>query len=507
MSEQVQAVLSEEDLENLLMAKKKECDALAERSRSSKMELACGTIWDGIMCWPTTYPKHLASQQCPQYFPGLDQQANATKECTENGTWFISPETQKEWTNYSQCYAGEEAVILVPVTPVNASLFKEYIPMLKKISHIGYGVSLSTLIIAFTVLITLKKLHCSRNMLHLHLFMSFIMKSMITFLKEFLFEQGIGLQSDFVVRNGTSHFIEKLNSNWECKALTTVWQYFIMANYCWLLMEGLYIHNLIIFALFTDNTSILIYVILGWGLPMIFVAMWVFVKIKLENEYCWTTKTDSKNFLIIRIPIIISILLSFVLFVNIVRLLLIKVRSTVQEETQRYWKWAKSTLILIPLFGVHYAILHGMSYSRGINEKVELVWLFCDQFFASFQGFFVAVLFCFLNSEIQTELKRKWRRVIRHGNRNHGESSITFSTLPFLCTNSRFNFFTLCRSSYNSGSGSESKASKRTETTEFITNDSVIPMMSLEKDKTGKTLSAARDSNYREADTVTRILE
>lgn len=48
-------------------------------------------------------------------------------------------------------------------------------------------------------------------------------------------------------------------------------------------------------------------------------------------------------------------------------------------------KWAKSTLILIPLFGVHYAILHGMSYSRGVNEKVELVWLFCDQFFASFQ--------------------------------------------------------------------------------------------------------------------------
>lgn len=109
-----------------------------------------------------------------------------------------------------------------------------------------------------------------------------------------------------------------------------------MANYCWLLMEGLYIHNLIIFALFSDNTSILVYVILGWGLlaliisvvhffhiqfranlisfrffsglPMIFVALWVFFKIKLENEYCWTTRTDSKNFLIIRIPIIISIL-------------------------------------------------------------------------------------------------------------------------------------------------------------------------------------------------------
>lgn len=30
-------------------------------------------------------------------------------------------------------------------------------------------------------------------------------------------------------------------------------------------MEGLYIHNLIMFALFSESSSILPYVILGWG--------------------------------------------------------------------------------------------------------------------------------------------------------------------------------------------------------------------------------------------------
>lgn len=48
-------------------------------------------------------------------------------------------------------------------------------------------------------------------------------------------------------------------------------------------------------------------------------------------------------------------------------------------------RWARSTLVLVPLFGVHYAFFIGMSYSIGVNETVEVVWLFCDQLFASFQ--------------------------------------------------------------------------------------------------------------------------
>lgn len=39
----------------------------------------------------------------------------------------------------------------------------------------------------------------------------------------------------------------------------------------------------------------------------------------------------------------------------------------------------------MPLFGVHYTLFLGMSYSIGVNETVELIWLFCDQLFASFQ--------------------------------------------------------------------------------------------------------------------------
>lgn len=48
-------------------------------------------------------------------------------------------------------------------------------------------------------------------------------------------------------------------------------------------------------------------------------------------------------------------------------------------------RWAKSTLVLVPLFGVHYTVFLGMSYITGVHPGVEIAWLFCDQLFASFQ--------------------------------------------------------------------------------------------------------------------------
>ncbi|KAH6940307.1 hypothetical protein HPB50_026634 [Hyalomma asiaticum] len=53
--------------------------------------------------------------------------------------------------------------------------------------------------------------------------------------------------------------------NVDCKVFTSFWHYVLMANYCWILMEGLYLHNLVFLAFFTDSSSILRYVGLGWG--------------------------------------------------------------------------------------------------------------------------------------------------------------------------------------------------------------------------------------------------
>lgn len=112
-----------------------------------------------------------------------------------------------------------------------------------------------------------RKLRCPRNILHMHLFASFMTRAFMALLKEVIFVSGIGLASDVLIRNGESYWVDnKVESNWQCKTFTSLWQYFILANYSWILMEGLYLHNLVFNALFTDsNSSIAAYAVLGWG--------------------------------------------------------------------------------------------------------------------------------------------------------------------------------------------------------------------------------------------------
>ncbi|XP_049274345.1 parathyroid hormone/parathyroid hormone-related peptide receptor-like [Rhipicephalus sanguineus] len=306
----------------------------------------------------------------------------ATKYCTENGTWYFSLQHGHLWTNYSQCITGR--------TSDSLTILEPHLPNIKLISKVGYTVSLVSLFIAFIILASVKRLRCPRNNLHLHLFMSFIFRALAVLVKDAIFVDGVGLSPD----------MDFNQNNVVCKVFTSFWHYVLMANYCWILMEGLYLHSLVFLAFFTDSSSILRYIALGWGLPVIFLVPWIIVRATLEDILCWTTNATKSYFWIIRGPITISIMVSFVLFINITRVLFVKLFTTGTQEARkyRYRKWFKSTLVLVPLFGAHYALLLGMSLAAA-GDMLELVWLYIDQLFSSFQGFLVATLYCFLNME------------------------------------------------------------------------------------------------------------
>ncbi|KAK7870798.1 hypothetical protein R5R35_005461 [Gryllus longicercus] len=384
----------------------------------------CPPTWDGIMCWDGAEAGELCEQPCPAYITGFDPRENVTRRCTETG-WYMHPVSKTSWTNFSRCFNRPDATVILDPPKSNISDFEMFLPAVKIISTTGYAVSLMSLIAAFCILATVKKLRCPRNTLHMHLFLSFIMRAFMALLKHSLFVQGLGLPSDVTNTPDGDMFGSEFEENWECKLITSMWEYFIMANYSWILMEGLYLHNLIFLALFSDTSAITLYVTLGWGLPAVFVLAWVVCRLLLDDFVCWTVYRRPQLFLLVRVPIVASIILSFGLFVNIVRVLFLKLRASVCEETRRYRRWAKSTLVLVPLFGVHYTIFIGLSYSN--DSRVELAYLFCDQLFASFQGFFVAVLYCFLNGEVRAEVARKWRRLRRRGAAGGARASVAGS--------------------------------------------------------------------------------
>ncbi|XP_054265263.1 parathyroid hormone/parathyroid hormone-related peptide receptor-like isoform X1 [Macrosteles quadrilineatus] len=392
-------------------------DCLLRIHNSTGSAEHCPRVWDGMLCWPPARPGTVITLPCPSYIVGFNPQRVATKVCTEAGDWFFNSGTNATWTNYTQCYTSRMTKVVIRFPELrNSSLIAQYVPLVKTVSRVGYGVSLLTLIVAFCIFATFKKLRCPRNKLHMHLFVSFMMRAFTTLLKDALFVRGVGLPSDLAFWEGEAYFLHENEQNWQCKLIMSLWQYFIMVNYSWILMEGIYLHNLIFLAVFSDTSAITVYVVLGWGLPLLFVMPWVIVRMLWENTLCWTTNNNPNYFLLIKVPTTVSILVNFVLFINIVRLLLSKLMAAISEESRRfrysvfrvYRRWAKSTLVLVPLFGVHYIVFLIMSYI-GVEENVEIVWLFIDQLFTSFQGFLVAILYCILNGEVRSEIGKQWR--------------------------------------------------------------------------------------------------
>ena len=64
--------------------------------------------------------------------------------------------------------------------------------------------------------------------------------------------------------NNCQRFTCFSSQNPGCKVAFTLIQYFLVANFYWLLVEGVYLHSLITLAVFSEK-SIYRYIALGWG--------------------------------------------------------------------------------------------------------------------------------------------------------------------------------------------------------------------------------------------------
>ncbi|CAL8277064.1 unnamed protein product [Lota lota] len=257
---------------------------------------------------------------------------------------------------------------------------------------LGHSLSLIALTTGSAILCLFRKLHCTRNFIHLNLFGSFILRAVAVLVK------------DHILFSHSSQCSQE-PSLVGCKASLVFFQYFIMANFYWLLVEGLYLHSLL-FITFSENRPFVTYLLVGWGIPTVFVFTWVMTRVHLEDSGCWERNENPVPNWVINGPIGVSIMVNFILFISIFRILVQKLRcpNVGGIEQSQYRRLAKSTLLLIPLFGIHYVVF----VSPSVAEEYKI---FFDLAIGSFQGLAVAILYCFLNSEVQGELKKKWRSV------------------------------------------------------------------------------------------------
>uniref|UniRef100_A0A8D0FNH2 Vasoactive intestinal peptide receptor 2 n=1 Tax=Strix occidentalis caurina TaxID=311401 RepID=A0A8D0FNH2_STROC len=330
----------------------------------------CVGIWDNITCWRPARIGETVTVPCPKVFSLFS--GNISKNCTSNGWSDIFPDILSTcgYNDYEDDYK------------VN------FYVRVKAIYTLGHSVSLIALTTGSIILCLFRKLHCTRNYIHLNLFLSFILRAISVLVKDDILYSS----------SNTAHCPEDQTSWVGCKAILVFFQYGVMANFYWLLVEGLYLHILLVL-IFSPNRHFTIYLLIGWDDINVNIIFPFFYS-------CWDTNEHGGPWWVIRIPILISIIVNFILFVSIIRILLQKLRSpdVGGNDQSQYKRLAKSTLLLIPLFGVHYTVFALFPDRSSNNYKI--IFELC---LGSFQGLIVAVLYCFLNSEVACEEEMWWR--------------------------------------------------------------------------------------------------
>ncbi|KAJ0011878.1 hypothetical protein NQD34_012853 [Periophthalmus magnuspinnatus] len=386
---------------------KKEIDRerdLCEAQNEDKTT-GCAVMWDKITCWPSADVGEVVTIPCPKYLfyfsKGIPIR-NLSQTCAEGGWSPISLQSYIMDCEYNPNSTMDDTEVGIATACPCPNLYTfilfltcsqgEFYSAIKVGYTIGHSVSLISLMVAIIILCVFRKLHCTRNYIHMHLFVSFILKAISVFIKDVvLYDVGEA---------------ENCHSTVGCKAVMVFFHYGVMASYFWLLVEGLYLHALLAVSFFSERKYFWWYILIGWGAPTIFISSWVITKAWLNDPGCWDIIEDSLWW-IIKTPVLVTILINFFLFICIIRILRQKMNcpDIGRKESNQYTRLAKSTLLLIPLFGINYIIFAFIP--DNINSQVRMVF---DLILGSFQGFVVAVLYCFLNGEVQSEIKRKWRR-------------------------------------------------------------------------------------------------
>ncbi|KAM4669780.1 calcitonin gene-related peptide type 1 receptor [Amazona ochrocephala] len=337
----------------------------------------CNRTWDGWLCWSDVAAGTVSVQRCPDYFQDFNPSEKVTKICDPNGNWFRHPESNRTWTNYTQCniYTHEK---------VKTALNLYYLAI------IGHGLSITSLLISLGIFFYFKSLSCQRITLHKNLFFSFVCNSVVTIISL----TAVANNQELVATNPLS-----------CKVSQFIYLYLMGCNYFWMLCEGIYLHTLIVVAVFAEKQHLMWYYLLGWGFPLIPACIHAVARSLYYNDNCWIS-SDTHLLYIIHGPICAALLVNLFFLLNIVRVLITKLKDTHKAESNLYMKAVRATLILVPLLGIEFVLFPWRPEGRIAEEVYDYVM----HILMHYQGLLVATIFCFFNGEVQAVLRRHWNQ-------------------------------------------------------------------------------------------------
>ncbi|CAG5112132.1 Oidioi.mRNA.OKI2018_I69.chr2.g6383.t1.cds [Oikopleura dioica] len=290
---------------------------------------------------------------------------------------------------------------------------------------VGNSISMVPLFLSIVILFSFPRLRNTRNLIHANLMTSLFLRSALQWLNYHAVIFGAYPDAECMLSVQHLSKEEYMRMTLKmcpgsqfiafCRASIVFLQWAKTASHFWVLIEGVQLYALAVVTVLSTAKYFYAYLAFGWGFSWISVVFWVVLKYKYENRGCWDITYRDLLEKVIEVPISAAITLNGIIFIILIWVIVLKLRddSRLTRERNNAQRLTRATLTLIPLMGTQYLLFRYTPSEKLFNIRYKY-----DLFFEGLQGLFVSILFCFMNQEVQRELK-KWysRRMQPRGDR------------------------------------------------------------------------------------------
>ncbi|XP_028031052.1 uncharacterized protein LOC114243672 [Bombyx mandarina] len=333
----------------------------------------CGVTFDGWTCWMTAEAGTVSNAVCSEFaYSNTGPSCNhfSSKECYQNGTWEVE-------SVYTTC----------SVTPRLVQRYRFHIAML--------SISVASCLPAVFIFFFYKRLRITRVALHRNLLIAII------------------LRNTFVIISRNEIYLDELQNTGDtvmtihglaCRFLAIGERVAGNAVFVCMLVEGIYLHRLIV-AVFKQKLNIKSLYAIGAVIAVAPVIAWVAVMAVHNDHSCWLVYTIEHVQWILDVPRVAILLVNTVLFGDILRVLLTKIRN---NENSHQLSTTKATLFLMPLFGTQFLLTAFRPNTTDCTG--EQIYYYVSYTVEGLQGFIVAILYCYINKEVRSLIKATYKK-------------------------------------------------------------------------------------------------